>query len=145
MSKAESKEPVYDDRVNRILDYLKQGLTRDEVAEKFQYSSYRSMEIFMNRKNFKWDKRAGTYIPVQSQEESSEAEEHVPSDKVRRILRELEKDGANLKGVAKKMEFESHLQMAAYMKSKGYEWSEEKSNYVRAGKTVRQSKKKSIS
>src|SRR5690606_36214191 len=104
----------------------------DEVAEKFQYSSYRSMEIFMNQKNFKWDKRAGTYVPVQSLEDSSEAEQHVPSDKVRRILRELEKDGANLKDVAKKLEFESHLQMASYMKSKGYEWSEEKCNFVRS-------------
>lgn len=130
MSKAETKEPVYDDRVNRILDYLKQGLTRDEVAKKFQYSNYRSLEIYMGRKNFKWDKQAGTYVPVRSPNVSEDGPKTSPSDKVRRVLSELGKEGADLKEVSKKIGFESHKEMAAYMKSKGYEWSGEMDNYV---------------
>lgn len=45
--------PVYDDRVKRILSYLEKGLSRKEVAEKFKYNSYRSMDMFMARRNFK--------------------------------------------------------------------------------------------
>jgi hypothetical protein len=136
MSKAEIKEPVYDERVNRILDYLEQGVTRDEVAGKFRYTSHRSMDIFMSRKNFKWDKRVGTYVPVLSPNGTEEGRKTYPSDKVRSILAELSKEGADLKEVARKVGFESHMELAAYMKSKGYEWSEEISSYKQIGQAI---------
>lgn len=132
MAKKETKERNLDERVKRILEYLAHGLSRDEVAEKFRYTSYRSMDILMRRKNYKWDKQAGTYVPISPSDDAGKGELMVPSDKVRRILSELGKEGANLKEVAKKMEFESHMELATYMKSKGYEWSEEEGNYVRS-------------
>jgi hypothetical protein len=130
MSSTESKVPVYDDRVKRILSYLEQGLSREDVAEKFQYNSYRSMEMYMARRNFKWDKRAGTYVSALASDKQETPIQLVPSDKVRRVIAELGKGEVDLKEVAKKVGFESHKEMAIYMKSKGYEWSQEAGNYV---------------
>jgi hypothetical protein len=130
MSYVESNAPVYDDRVKRILSYLEKGLSRKEVAEKFQYNSYRSMEMFMARRNFKWDKHAGTYVPAMSADAKEIPNQQIPSDKVRRVIAELGKEDVDLKEVAQKLGFESHKEMATYMKSKGDGWSQEVGNYV---------------
>jgi hypothetical protein len=136
MSKVEALQPIYDDKVKGILKLLGEGFSREEVAEQFRYSTYRSMDGYMSRKNFVWDKRKGTYVPADSIRASMETMMNFPSDRVRRIVLELNKEAADLKEIALKVGFESHLEMASYMKSKGFEWSQEAGNYLSASPTM---------
>jgi hypothetical protein len=130
MAGAEVLQPIYDDKVKKILQLLGEGFSREEVAEQFRYSTYRSMDSFMNRKNFLWDKWKGTYVPADALKAWLETMVNFPTDRVRRIVMELNKEGADLKEVALKVGFENHLEMARYMKSKGFEWSQEAGNYL---------------
>lgn len=130
MAKAESLQPIYDDKVKIILQLFADGLSREEVAEQMRYSTYRSMESYMNRKNFSWDKRKGTYVPANALKAPLETIVNYPSDKVRRVVMELNKEEADLKEIALKLGFDDHLEMAKHMKSKGFEWSEEVGNYI---------------
>lgn len=130
MAKAELLQPIYDDKVKGILKLLGEGFSREEVAEQFRYSTYRSMDGYMSRKNFVWDKRKGTYVPVDAIKDSMEIMVSFPSEKVRRVVMELNKEGVDLKEVALKIGFENHIEMARYMKSKGFEWSQEAGNYL---------------
>jgi len=123
-------QPIYDDKGHRILEFLEDGLTREAVAKKFRYSSYRSLDGYMNRKNFTWDKQQGTYVPVVMAKKSINVIVDFPTDRVRQVVTALAKEGANAKDVAKKVGFENHLKMASYMKSKGFEWSQEAGNYI---------------
>ncbi|WP_110112522.1 hypothetical protein [Bacillus sp. CGMCC 1.16541] len=136
MAKIEAMQPVYDDKVKGILKLLGEGFSREEVAEQYRYSGYRSMESFMRRKNFVWDKQKGNYVPADALKASLETMVNFPSDRVRRIVMELNKEGADLKKVALKVGFENHLEMASYMKSKGFEWSQEAGNYLSASPTM---------
>ena len=136
MANAEALQPIYEDKVKKILQLLGDGLSREEVAEQFQYATYRSMDSYMSRKNFVWDKKKGTYIPADARKASLETIVNFPSDRVRRIVMELNKEGADLKEVALKVGFESYLEMASYMKSKGFEWSQEARNYLFASATM---------
>lgn len=130
MANIEALQPIFDDKVKGILKLLEEGFSREEVAEQYRYSTYRSMDSYMSRKNFVWDKRKGTYIPADAIKASLETMTNFPSDRVRRIVMELNKEGADLKEVALKVGFENHLEMARYMKSKGFEWSQEAGNYL---------------
>lgn len=132
MAKVEALQPIYDDKVKKILQLLGEGFSREEVAEQFRYSTYRSMDSFMSRKNFCWDKRKGNYVPADAFKAPLETMVDFPSDRVRRVVMELNKEGADLKEVAMKIGFENHLEMASYMKSKGFEWSQEAGNYLSA-------------
>ncbi|MEQ2465131.1 hypothetical protein [Niallia hominis] len=135
MTKAEALQPIYDDKVKGILKLLGEGFSREEVAEQYRYSTYRSMDSFMSRRNFVWDKRKGTYVPADAIKASLETMMNFPSDRVRRIVMELNKEGADLKQIALKVGFENHLEMASYMKSKGFEWSHESGNYLSTSPT----------
>lgn len=136
MTKAEALQPIYDDKVKGILKLLGEGFSREEVAEQYRYSGYRSMESFMRRKNFVWDKQKGNYVPADALKVSLETMVNFPSDRVRRIVMELNKEGADLKQIALKVGFENHLEMASYMKSKGFEWSQEAGNYLSTSPTM---------
>jgi len=136
MAKVEALQPMYDDKVKKILQLLGEGLPREEVAEQFRYSTYRSMDGYMSRKNFVWDKRKGTYVPADVIKASLETMVNFPSDRVRRVVMELNKEGADLKEIASKLGFQGHLEMASYMKSKGFEWSQEVENYISTSSTL---------
>ncbi|MGE7664277.1 hypothetical protein ACQKMN_01025 [Ureibacillus composti] len=136
MAKVEALQPIYDDKVKGILKLLGEGFSREEVAEQYRYSTYRSMDSYMSRKNFVWDKRKEIYVPADAIKASLETMVNFPSDRVRRIVMELNKEGADLKEVALKVGFENHLEMARYMKSKGFEWSQEAGNYLSTSPTM---------
>ncbi|GAQ25686.1 hypothetical protein [Tepidanaerobacter syntrophicus] len=55
-------KPIYDTRVRKIIELLK-FMTRDEAAQKLGYKNYRSLDMYMRRKNFKYDSESGQYVP----------------------------------------------------------------------------------
>lgn len=124
-------EPIYEDKVIQILDFLEQGLSREEVAEQFRYASHRSMDEYMRRKNFRWDRRDETYVEANAVGKPIVPRVTLfPSEKIRRIVNGFEKETTNPREIATKLGFENHFEMANYMASKGFKWSHEAGNYV---------------
>jgi|SRR5699024_1125590 len=125
-------QAIYDDKVIQILNMLEKGMSREEVAESFRYSSHRSMDEFMRRKNFRWDKRDGIYVDANEVRRPSNIIDNTyPTEKVRRIVQAFNKESANPKEIAKNNGFKDHFDMAEYMIAKKYQWSEEIGNYTR--------------
>lgn len=123
------KKPIYNDKVNKIIEMLK-FKTRDEVAEEFNYKTYKSLDIYMRRKNFRYDSKEGQYYPMESRIEKPDPKTYAPT-KVASIIAAFEEDGMDPKVIAKQEGFKDHREMAEYMKIKGYEWNVYKNNYVK--------------
>lgn len=126
------KKPVYDERVNEILRGLAEGKEREELAVAFGHRNYKTLDIYMRRRNFTWDRLKKTYVPAFSRFDA-EAISAGPaqSTKVANVLSFFEKEDADPRVIAKQLGFSDHRELANYMKGKGYEWSTEKKNYVR--------------
>lgn len=126
------KKPIYDERVKEILQGFAEGKSREELAKEFGHKTYKSLDMYMRRRNFTWDGRKGTYVPLYSRVDREQVElSLVPSTKVARVLALFEKEGADARTVAKQLGFQDHRELATYMKARGYEWSSEKGTYVK--------------
>jgi len=125
------KKPIYDKKVKKILELLK-FKTRDEAAAELGYKNYKSLDMYMRRKNFAYDSQEGQYLPMQTRVEKlkNDPKNYAPS-KVVSIIAAFEEEGADPKLVAKQEGFTDHKEMAEYMKTKGYEWNVHKNNYVK--------------
>ncbi|MCM3625120.1 hypothetical protein M4D70_23130 [Brevibacillus borstelensis] len=124
--------PVYDERVNEILHGLTEGKTREELAERYEYSDYRSLDMYMRRRNFTWDRQRQNYVPAHSRLDGQDLDLLVSeSSKAAQVISLFKKEGADAKTIAKRLGFGDHRELAGYMKGKGYVWSADKSNYVK--------------
>ncbi|RNB90204.1 hypothetical protein EDM59_01805 [Brevibacillus nitrificans] len=124
--------PVYDDRVKEILHGLTEGKTREELAERYEYSDYRSLDMYMRRRNFTWDRQRQNYVPAHSRLDGQDLDLLISeSSKAAQVISLFKKEGADAKTISKRLGFGDHRELAAYMKGKGYAWSAEKSNYVK--------------
>lgn len=123
------KKPIYDEKVKQVIEMLK-FKTRDEVAAELGYKSYKSLDMYMRRKNFAFDSQQGQYFPMRNRLEKPDPKNYAPT-KVVGIIAAFEVDGADPKAVAKQEGFADHKEMAEYMKTKGYEWNVHKNNYAK--------------
>lgn len=125
-------EPIYNSKVNKILELLK-FKTRDEAAVEMGYKNYRSMDMFMRRKNFLFDPKQKQYIPAINRvsDLDRDPKSYAPT-KVVSIISAFENENADPRVIAKQEGFKDHRDMAEYMKNKGYEWNAYKNNYVKA-------------
>lgn len=129
MSMPEDQKPIYDERVNYILRSLAAGVTREELAKEFKHNDYRTLDMYMRRRNFKWDREKKNYVPKETRI-SHMKDENVHSGKVSRIINAFN-EGKDPKTVAIEFGFKSHKDLADYMMKKGYEWNVDEGNYVR--------------
>ncbi|SKC57262.1 hypothetical protein SAMN02194393_01527 [Maledivibacter halophilus] len=112
---------------NFILQKLMEGISREELAKELDHKSYRTLDMYMRRRGYKWDNYKQIYI-LKSQSNIPSVHSSSTS-KVQRIL-SLFKADIDPKEVAKRVGLKDHRTMAAYMKSKGYIWSSEDQNYT---------------
>ncbi|GIO07371.1 hypothetical protein J31TS6_33990 [Brevibacillus reuszeri] len=125
-----NKQAIYSERVTDILRGLVEGKTRDELAEEFGYKNYKTLDIYMRRRNFVWDRYKQYYVHAYSKLDSQEIEVGVAtSSKVATVISMFQKEGADAKTIAKRLGFTDHRDLATYMKGKGYKWSYEIGNY----------------
>lgn len=129
MTDRENHRPVYDEKVQRILKGLKEGKSREELAVELGYSSYKSLDMYIRRRNFRWDKKQSTYLPRVIEVPLVEEEAPPPPTKERLIV-SLFKSTMDPKEIAVKMGFTDHRELASFMREKGYVWSGEMENYV---------------
>lgn len=129
----ENNEPKYNAKVHKIIDLLK-FKNRDEVARELNYKSYKSLDMYMRRRNFHFDPKQQQYIPaklVSKPPERSVSVTYAPK-RAETIMAAFEEADADPRTIAQNAGFDSHKDMADYMKSKGFEWSIHKNNYVQS-------------
>ncbi|EJL22860.1 hypothetical protein [Brevibacillus sp. BC25] len=126
------KKPIYDERVNEILRGMVEGKTRDELAKELGHKNYKTLDIYMRRKNFMWDRNKQAYVPIHtSTEKWNPSKDLMKSSMESTILSLFQKEGADAKTIAKRMGFQDHRELATYMKAKGYKWCSDTKNYVK--------------
>lgn len=128
----DEKKPIYDTKVKKILEMMK-FKTRDEVAAELKYKNWKSLDMYMRRKNFVFDRREGQYIPAHTRVEklNRDPKSYAPGKVVSIIAAFEEGEDVDPRVVAKQEGFKDHKEMAEYMKNKGYEWNVYKNNYVK--------------
>jgi len=126
------KQEKSHDKVELIQNALMAGKSREEAAKEFGYKSWKSLDIYMRRQGLKWDARRNTYYdPTENVSPVSP----VSTSLTAKVISIFEKGECDPIQAAKSAGFKSHREMAAYMAARGYIWSYERNNYVRAGKT----------
>lgn len=130
MAIRQEEKPAFDERVKEILQGLAEGFTRDELAEKFGHSSFKTIDMYMRRRNFIWDSSQQTYVPnipsVQGQNNKV-----MPTTKASIVIEMLKEKDLDIDVVCKKAGFKDHKELAEHMTVKGYIWSPDERNYVR--------------
>lgn len=57
MALIECKEPVFDRKVNKVLELLEEGKDKETIAEDLGYTNPISLDNYMRRRNFAWESR----------------------------------------------------------------------------------------
>lgn len=120
---------IYNRKVKDILKKLKNKESRSKIAKSYNYSSWKSLDIYMRRKGFLYDSIRKTYYnKYQSRKEKEDLKEK--NDKINKI-RYLFKIKLDPRTIAKKMRFKNNRELAIYMKKNNYFWSSRKNNYFK--------------
>lgn len=117
--------PVLDEKVEAILKGLADGKTREQLAEEFGNSNWKSVDMYMRRRDYTWDGRKQTYV----QNVELDIPQLKDTSKAGKVIYFLQQEGNDPKDVAIRLGFKNHREMAEYMKTKGYEWDVESNNY----------------
>lgn len=127
MALANVEGPKYNEKVEYILQELGKGRSREDLAVEYDYSNYKSLDIYLRRRGFRYDSEKGNYVPDLPEEEVV-----VPKNansKVTLIITMFTKEDADPKEIAESAGFDDHIEMANYMQRKGYIWSTTQKNY----------------
>ncbi|WP_433744934.1 hypothetical protein [Falsibacillus pallidus] len=131
MAISEDKKPIYDERVEEILQGMANGKTREEFAKEYGHKSIHGINKYMKSRNFAWDTMKKQFIPAFSRLEGVNFDELLDGSKASQVIALFNKEGTNSKIIAKRLGFEDHRELASYMKGKGYAWSMDKGNYAK--------------
>jgi hypothetical protein len=125
---------TYLEKVEYILNSIQNGIKRDKISLELGYSNPKSLDIFMRRKGFLFDKNLGNYSPIKISD--AKATKTFSEDKrLNNILSLFSEDTVDAKKVAQLTGFHNHIELADYMKSNNYIWNEACSNYIRIRNT----------
>ncbi|MCF8568390.1 hypothetical protein LLE49_27100 [Alicyclobacillus tolerans] len=117
---------VSHERIERILDRLSKGSTRDDLAKEFGHRNRQSVDQYMRRHGYVWDSSQGNY---RLRSDKSSNQRIVPTKAIE-VIAEFKKPNADAREIAKRLHFAHHHEMAKYMQARGYVWSSEVENYV---------------
>jgi hypothetical protein len=120
------------EKLRVLLAALDAGETREAVAERLGYRSVKSLDSFLRRRGYVWDRHQQRYVEKPSTEKEGYATLLSPPipDMVARVLTLFEAPGADAKTVAKQAGFSNHREMAAYMATHDYRWNADEKTYV---------------
>ena len=126
----DNRQTVYDDKVNLILDELESGKSRAKLAEEMGYSTWKSLDMYMRRRGFKFD--GDNYISNQKNDKEDQGVilDEIGSKEIL-VISLLNNGNRDLKEIALKAGFSDYEELANYMEKRGFKWSSEKNNYVR--------------
>lgn len=127
MALANVEGPKYNEKVEYILQELGKGRSREDLAVEYDYSNYKSLDIYLRRRGFRYDSEKENYVPDLPEEEVVVPEN--ANSKVTLIITMFTKENADPKKIAESAGFEDHREMANYMQRQGYNWSTTQKNY----------------
>ena len=124
-------EAEYNSKVRKIIEMLK-FQTRDEVSDELGYKTYKSLDMYMRRRNFRFDAEEGQYVPQNNKANKldKDPKSYAPT-KVVSIITAFEEANPDPRVISKQEGFKDHKEMAEYMTTKGYEWNAYKNNYIK--------------
>lgn len=126
--------PIYDKRVKEILKGLEEKRSREELAELFGHKTYKTLDIYMRRKNFMWHAREQMYIPKVVKTSPSLVSTK-PKTKSEIVLNMMNHPDFDIEIICQKAGFVDHRELAEYMSAKGYTWSSDERCYKRESVT----------
>lgn len=103
------------------------GTKREELAEIFEHKNYRTLDVFMRRKGYTWDRDNQIYV-LKGIKPKGDIEKTPATKRLEQALK-LINEGKDPKEVARQLGFKSHLALANYMKEKGYLWDKQEQTY----------------
>lgn len=59
----EAVSPMQNERVHHIIKRLAGGMSRESLAVELKYITYKSLDIFMRRKGYRYDSHVKNYVP----------------------------------------------------------------------------------
>lgn len=114
-----------------LLPSLEAGESRESLAARLGYQSVKSLDSFLRRRDYIWDRHQQKYIPKPIPTSDSEEIPLRPPDRVMRILTLWGAPNAEARAVAKQAGFADHREMARYMAAHGYVWSTKANTYAK--------------
>ncbi|MEK4530528.1 hypothetical protein [Solibacillus sp. FSL K6-1554] len=126
LKEAKFVSPEEDERVQLIITELMKGKSRDEVAASLEHKSYKSLDVYMRRRGYRYDNKSQNYIADVGNEPIE-----ISSSKSSRVIQLLSEYPDQLELVCRKSNFKDMNELAAYMTSKNYKWNSEQQNYVK--------------
>lgn len=128
--KSENK-PLSDyDKIQLILNALKAGETRAKLALRLGYTNPKSLDIYMRRKGFVYDSKMSIYTPIPT-DKIEESINYTPNKRLSTILSMFSQDNPDARKIAEITGFESHIELAEFMKANQFIWNEKVGNYTR--------------
>jgi ribosome assembly protein YihI (activator of Der GTPase) len=127
---------TYTKKVKKILERLDAGETREEIADSYSYSSWKSLDVYMRRKGFRYD--GEDYVPDEPEEKSIVPENASSKEALIISLFDSEKDP---RAIAKQTGFSDHRELADFMEQRGYSWSSSAENYLQEKSSARKEEK----
>ena len=124
-----------DEKLRVLLSALETGESRESLAMRLGYRHVKSLDSFLRRRGYIWDRYQQSYVKKPSEQASSKGLPVQPPDLVARVLTLWEKPNADAKEIAKQTGFSDHQKMGRYMESHGYVWSANTKTYVRSSST----------
>lgn len=121
----------YDKRELEIIEKLQQGRTRADIAEDYNYTTWKSLDIFMRRRDYIWNGDANIYEPETTHTESIRDQliSNIPI-KAEQVINRIA-EGEDPRQIAKSLGFDGgHREMADYLDKSGLIWSSSAKNYV---------------
>lgn len=114
-------------RLFDILDAMSGGMSREEVAEMYGHKDKASVDQYMRRQGYVWDRVRQTYVRKDS---ATAMHGRVSSSRAIDVIAQFRKPGADAREIAKRLRFTNHHEMARYMQARGYHWDAAMGNYV---------------
>lgn len=124
----EQNKAANDERVQVILQGLAAGKTREELAEEIGNTNWKSVDMYMRRRNFTWDSQLQNYVP---KIEPIKQDFSTDSSKAGHVRSLFQKEGADAKTIAERLGFQDHRELAKYMNVRGFVWDSKQGNYVK--------------
>ena len=121
----------YDKRELEIIQKLKEGRTREDIAKDYDYASWKSLDIFMRRRFYIWNGEENIYEPETTNTDN--IRDQLISNisiKAEQVMNRIS-EGEDPRQIAKSLGFDDgHREMADYMEREGLIWDSEEGNYV---------------
>jgi len=129
------------DRLNKILYLLDEGYSTSEIANKLGYKRSDQVSQYLRRSGYRWDKNERKFTMETPDDKEIDQKKEEEVFKPQQVINDF-KNGNDPKKVAKNNGFKDYLEMAAYMKTRGYTWNDDLDNYEFKNQEGKKLKKK---